>query len=182
MTYYYSSVWKRFVALDPNGTGMVDKIGFQVISLLSCVCIYYTYIPPFIGGAAEPSTGNDSPWDRPTGKEIRSVQGWKVVCTFGCSNSWLITTGLHDRISYVAFIQLFKPLDQTYRVGNNMGSLLSHRNGDATDELKVDFASVFVLVKHVALLSLAKTTSSWETNKRSSRSCWKSEAQGILKF
>jgi hypothetical protein len=30
LTYYYSSVWKRFIALDPNGTGMVDKIGFHV--------------------------------------------------------------------------------------------------------------------------------------------------------
>jgi Ca2+-binding EF-hand superfamily protein len=24
-------VWKRFIALDPNGTGMVDKIGFHEI-------------------------------------------------------------------------------------------------------------------------------------------------------
>ena len=30
LTYYYSSVWKRFVALDPNGTGLVDKMCFRV--------------------------------------------------------------------------------------------------------------------------------------------------------
>ena len=42
-----------------------------------------------------------------------------------------------DRVSYVSFLEPFKPLDQTYRIGNNMGSLLSHRGKDVTEELKV---------------------------------------------
>eukprot|EP00118_Oscarella_pearsei_P016400 m.155929 g.155929 ORF g.155929 m.155929 type:complete len:874 (+) comp38682_c0_seq7:229-2850(+) len=40
------------------------------------------------------------------------------------------------RVSYVAFLEPFQPSGQTYRVGNNMGVILSHKERDVTEELQ----------------------------------------------
>jgi Ca2+-binding EF-hand superfamily protein len=98
LTYYYSSVWKRFIALDPNGTGMVDKIGFHEI--------LQNLVPEMTSSEIDQLGRRYDPYK-------------------------------NGRVNYVSFLEPFKSSDQTYRVGNNMGSLLSHRSKDVTEELKV---------------------------------------------